>query len=227
MPSAATARSTTAGFCSMSWTSWPAAQQVVGDEEADVPGAGDGDSHPLLVSCARGPARAAVRARRATRCRRRSGGRRPPGRPRSGAATCAAPNRVTAVSQNEPGSFSRASFLPAPGRGHGVARRGDLAARVDPVVGLLAGEQASHHLVGGPRHGRDGGDAEPLVDQGPAGVVDAGDHVFDAEGLAGDAGDEDVRVVAVGHRGDRAGLLDARLAEGGRGRSRTRRPAGP
>ena len=45
------------------------------------------------------------------------------------------------------------------------------------------------------------------------GVVDAGDDVLDAEVLVGDAGDEDVRVVAARDRGDGAGLLDARLDE--------------
>ena len=52
---------------------------------------------------------------------------------------------------------------------------------------------------------------EPLVDHRPPRVVDAGDDLLDAEVLPGDAGDEDVGVVAAGHRGDGAGLLDAGL----------------
>src|SRR3954470_10326962 len=51
----------------------------------------------------------------------------------------------------------------------------DRAGRV-AEVGLGADRQEStQHLVGGPLHRRDGGDAETLVDLGPAGVVDAGD----------------------------------------------------
>ena len=45
-------------------------------------------------------------------------------------------------------------------------------------VGLGAdGQQSAEHLVGGPLHGRDRGDPEPLVDLGPPGVVDPGDDV--------------------------------------------------
>ena len=76
-----------------------------------------------------------------------------------------------------------------------------------------AGEQAAHHLVGGPRDRGDGRDAEALVDERSARVVDPGDHPLDPEVLAGDAGGEDVRVVAAGHRGDGAGALDAGLDE--------------
>ena len=54
---------------------------------------------------------------------------------------------------------------------------------------------------------------QPLVDDGAAGVVDAGHDPFDPEGLAGDAGDEDVGVVAVGDRRQRVGPLDAALDE--------------
>ena len=73
------------------------------------------------------------------------------------------------------------------------------------------GEDAAQHPLGRPRHRGDRGDAEPLVDRGPAGVVDAGHDPLDAEGLPGDPGDQDVRVVAVGDRGESAGLLDAGL----------------
>ena len=86
-----------------------------------------------------------------------------------------------------------------------------LGRRVGPLGVGRIGQQPAHHLVGGPGDGRHGGEAEPLVDHGPAGVVDAGDDAVDAERLAGDAGDEHVGVVAVGHRGDGAGPLDPRL----------------
>ena len=69
-------------------------------------------------------ARAARAARRARTRRRRSGGRRPPGRSRSACTTCAAPSRVTAMSQNRPGSFERAELLARPRGGDRVARRG-------------------------------------------------------------------------------------------------------
>ena len=52
---------------------------------------------------------------------------------------------------------------------------------------------------------------EALVDQRAPRVVDAGDDPLDPEVLAGDAGGEDVRVVAAGDRGDGAGALDAGL----------------
>ena len=49
----------------------------------------------------------------------------------------------------------------------------------------------------------------PLVDLGPLGVVDAGDDVLDAEGLAGHPGADDVGVVAAADRGEGAGGVDA------------------
>ena len=114
-------------------------------------------------------------------------------------------------------------LLAAPGGRDPVLDEDDLPARVHPVVGLLLGwEQAAQHLVGRPADGRDGRDAEPLVDQRAPRVVDAGDDALDAEVLAGDAGREDVRVVAAGDRGD--GLGPSMPASSGRrGRSRTRR----
>src|SRR5690606_13298198 len=58
------------------------------------------------------------------------------------------------------------------------------------------------------RHRRD---AEPLVDLGPAGVVDAGHDVVDAERLTCHARGDDVGVVTVGHGDVRGGRLDAGL----------------
>ncbi len=73
---------------------------------------------------------------------------------------------------------------------------------------LLRREEAAHHLVGRPGDRGHGGDAEALVDERPARVVDAGDHAVDGEVLTGDAGGEDVRVVAARDRGDGIGPLD-------------------
>ena len=89
----------------------------------------------------------------------------------------------------------------------------DLAARVGPVRGVLAGEQAADDLVGRPRHGGDRRDAEALVDRGAARVVDAGDDPLDLERLACDPRRHDVRVVAARHRRERAGVLDAGFLE--------------
>ena len=75
------------------------------------------------------------------------------------------------------------------------------------------GEDVPQHPLGRPRHRRDRRDAEPLIDRGPPRVVDAGHDPLDAERLAGDPGDHDVRVVPVRDRGQSSGLLDAGLRE--------------
>ncbi len=75
-------------------------------------------------------------------------------------------------------------------------------------------QQPAQHLVGGPAHGRDGGDAQALVDLGAARVVDPGRDVLDAEHLPGHPGGDDVGVVAAADRGEGARLLDAGLAQG-------------
>src|SRR5581483_12182370 len=51
------------------------------------------------------------------------------------------------------------------------------------------------------------------VEVGPRRVEDADDDAPDVEALLGDLADEDVRVVAVGGRDDRVGVLDPRLAQ--------------
>ncbi len=103
----------------------------------------------------------------------------------------------------------------------------DLAGRVDPVVAGLVGQEPPQHLVGRPRDGRDRRDAEPLVDERAARVVDAGDDALDAVRLACDPGAQDVGVVAVRHGREGAGLVDARLRRDDRGRSRSRRSCVP
>ncbi len=102
----------------------------------------------------------------------------------------------------------------------------DRAGRVAPRLGGRLAEHALEQPAGRPRHGRDGRDAEPLVDLGPLRVVDAGDDVLDAEGLAGDPRGDDVGVVAAADRGERVGLLDAGLDQGLAVEADARSPAG-
>ena len=75
------------------------------------------------------------------------------------------------------------------------------------------GQQPAQHLVGGPLHRGDRGDAEPLVDLGAAGVVDAGDDLVDAERLARDTRGDDVGVVAARDGRERVGATDAGLLQ--------------
>ena len=84
---------------------------------------------------------------------------------------------------------------------------------------LRLGHEVAQHPVGGPPYGRDGGDAEPLVDLGPFGVVDPGHHAADAERLPGQPGRDDVGVVAAGDGGERVGPLDPGRDRAPRGRS--------
>src|SRR5690625_4493860 len=73
--------------------------------------------------------------------------------------------------------------------------------------------EAAQHLVGGPRHRCDSGDAEAFVHLGTSGVVDACDDVRDAELLAGDARRDDVGVVSAGDRRERIGGVDGGTLE--------------
>ena len=93
-------------------------------------------------------------------------------------------------------------------------RPADRPARVAPLARGALGQQPAQHLVGGPAHGRHGGDAQPLVDLGAPRVVDPGDDVLDAERLPGHPRGDDVGVVAAAHRGEGLGLLDAGLEQG-------------
>ena len=87
------------------------------------------------------------------------------------------------------------------------------AARQGVTHGLLAVEQEVLDLFRRPPHAGDGGDVQPLVDLGPAWVVDPGDHLGDVEVLPGHPSGHDVRVVAVGHGDERVRLLDARVLQ--------------
>ena len=178
--------------------------EVVGDEQADVAGPRDRDTHqssPPDSMCACNSSTAATSDTNTSTS---------PSWPIMSLVTiCALPNRVTAVSQNRPGRLRSASFFPtALG---GICRSISPTAPVGSTQSLpdLRRQQTTQHLVGRPRDGGDGRDAEPLVDQRAARVVDAGDDVLDAVGLACDAGAEDVGVVAAGDRRERAGLVDA------------------
>ena len=203
-------------------TSWPPGTRSLRDEQPDVARTRDRDAHqspPPGSMCAC----SVVECRRS---RRRTRARRLLGRRGRSVTICALPKRVTAVSQKRPGWLSSASFLPTAFARDRPLDEPDLPGRVDPVAARLAGKQPAQHLVGGPRDGRDRRDAEALVDQRAPRVVDAGDDVLDAVGLAGDPGAQDVGVVAARHRGESPGLLDAGLRRGGHGRSRSRRPGG-
>ncbi len=89
----------------------------------------------------------------------------------------------------------------------------DGARRVAEVGLAVGGEDPAQHLVRGPLDGGNGGDAQPLVDLGASGVVDARHDVLDPEGLPGDAGGDDVGVVAAGYREEGVGAVGAGLVE--------------
>src|SRR6478609_6934449 len=76
------------------------------------------------------------------------------------------------------------------------------ATGVAPLRLRAVRQQPPQHLVGRPPDRGHRGDAEPLVDLGPARVVDPGHHVVDAERLAGHPGRDDVGVVAAADGGE-------------------------
>ena len=80
--------------------------------------------------------------------------------------------------------------------------------RATVAVSSLLGEGVEQP-VGGPRHGGDGGDAQPFVDRGALGVVDPCNHPRNPEHLARHPRRDDVGVVARGHRGEGVGPLDS------------------
>src|SRR5436305_1146841 len=84
-----------------------------------------------------------------------------------------------------------------------------LAAGVGPLGDGGLREEPTHHLLGRPGHRGHRGDAEALVDDGPAGVVDPGDDVRGLVGLPGDPGREDVRVVPARDRSQGARVPDS------------------
>ena len=183
--------------------------ELAGDERADVAASGDDDSHQCDPPAppARRASRASTSSAPTTRYRTS-----PSWRTRSGLGSWATPSRDSATTRATPPTSRSTSFRPTPVAGTGPLDEHDPGARVDPLDRAL-GEDPAQHPLGRPLHGGDGRDAETLVDGGAAGVVDPGDDPLDPVGLPGDAGDEDVRVVAVRHGGEGAGLLDAGLGE--------------
>src|SRR5713101_4917155 len=76
--------------------------------------------------------------------------------------------------------------------------------------GLLR-EQPAMDLIAGPCDGGHSRDTQALVDKSPARVVDPGYHVRDLEGLPGDSGRENVRVVTAGDRSQGTRLFHSGL----------------
>ncbi len=198
------------------------AEQLAGDGPADGAGTGDDDAHQETSgACGEDPLDGSGVLRRA---RARAGRRSPAARRRAWAA---GPRRSAGGRRRGRRSRPRSSRSGTPTQPGwtSVAHEADLPGLVAVLVGRAHRQHAAQHLVGGPADGRDRRDAEALVDLGPVRVVDPGDDVGDAERLAHHARGEDVRVVAVGDRGERVGVLDAGLAQGVAVEARDRSPS--
>ena len=187
--------------------------QVRGDGGADAPGAGDGDLHcPTVLGAALGAGQHVVElAQRVVE----HGDVQDVALLADQLAAVEA-GHAGAGHRHEaqaPGLLDLAEGPAGPVVGQRAVDQGEAPGGVGPVVDVLVGQQAPPDLVDGPRDRGHGGDPEPLVDLGPAGVVDAGHHVGDLVGLPGDAHGQDVGVVAAGHRGQRVRLERAGLLE--------------
>jgi hypothetical protein len=87
--------------------------------------------------------------------------------------------------------------------------------RLPEVTGqVLFGKDPPQHLVRTPAHRRHGGDAQALVDFGPAGIVNPGHNMGDMEGFPGHPGGEDVGIVTAGYCGEGICIGNAGLLEG-------------
>ena len=195
------------------------AVQLLGDEAADAAASGDDDPHVSAPSSTGACSAASTRSRRSASTARYStspawatvrgvGDRR----------------RAHPVDRHDAGAdrlLELGERLPGPAVGERALDEADAVA-VGSVHSAGAGVGSSRRSTWSVVHATVAtvGMPEPLVDHGPARVVDAGDDVLDAEVLPGDAGDEDVGVVAVGDGGERAGLARCRPRSGGRGRTR-------
>ena len=120
------------------------------------------------------------------------------------------PNRVRNATRAPVAASSAAHLLadPALVQRHLHQRRPRRTGRASPRRACRRQQRRSSRFAV-QRHRGHGRDAEPLVDLGPLGVVDAGDHVRDAERLPGHPGGDDVGVVAAADRREGAGPLDA------------------
>src|ERR1700709_2126773 len=84
----------------------------------------------------------------------------------------------------------------------------DGAGWITPNLGRRLAETALEQPTGRPGNGGHGGDAQPLVNLGPLGVVDPSHDALNPERFASHTGRDDVGVVAAAHCGARAALLD-------------------
>src|SRR5712692_3024653 len=109
--------------------------------------------------------------------------------------------------------LKRRHFLAQPAVRAGYLRQDHGAGRVAPERFRAFRQQPAQHLVRRPAHRRNGGDAEPLVYLGAAGVVNPGNDPGHVERLTGDACRDHVRVVPAADGRERVGTLDARLDE--------------
>ena len=188
----------------MMWTSWPAS---CSSPAMNVPTAPP-PAMTTFIECDLRPVRRRCRSMLASARGRPSTARyttSPSWVTRSGDATCATPMRLTRDRPGDARDLDVAERAARPSSAAtGRSTSDDRGARVDPVALGGVGHELAQHPVDRPLHRGDGRDAESLVDDRPAGVVDAGDDPLDAEGLAGDPGREDVGVVAVGDRRDGA-----------------------
>ena len=194
----------------MSSTWWPLLEQLARDGAADLAGAGDGDAHHAPPDRRR--TRDWTRARRAgsmqhveevVRLHHRLGvGDQPLAEAgdegRRGRATRCSRRVTRCPTQPSPARTWASATLPDPSRHSSSTASGRMRRRIWSVC------QATLATVGMP---------EALVDLGAARVVDAGDDVLDAEGLAGHPGGEDVGVVAAADRGEGVRALDPGLDE--------------
>ena len=134
--------------------------------------------------------------------------RRLPASPSRWSGSSARPKRMRKATRTRsrprgPGRSARTS----PRAGRSVTE--DRAGGISPGGGgFVAGERAQEP-VGGPRHCRDGRDAQPLVDRRAFRVVDPRDDSLDTEGLPGHPGGDDIGIVPVGYRGERSASLDS------------------
>ena len=95
-----------------------------------------------------------------------------------------------------------------PGRANVYLGEGDGSAWIAVFILSPHGEHLTHTLAGSPGDGGHGRNSKAFVDFSSTLIIDSGDDAFDAIGLAGHPGREDVRVISTAHRGECVGSLD-------------------